>query len=493
MAQRLSNLPFNYNQNYNNTNNLNRFQSNERNCEYNPNSSMFQTNLGPINNTNQDYIITESACSNILGNIYKEINLIRKTYKDEKKINVHFNSNIRNSNEEAYKFKLKLNHLDLKNVIKCDLLKASVPKTRLILTSNDSYNGSHILNTVLTGSDGVISGAEQSVTIQNGNYTFTQLQTQLRTITNLDESVISVEYDTTLPSGGKIHRSGISYLSNHSSSQNIVIKNITAKLAYILGFCKYNDNNQFKQIYGFVNNSSTNLSIRITYSDGSTEDTSNFNANTAFGNQNDFLNILQGTNFKFGYDHIKHKYFLRNNNSLSITDITLTDDNSILSNIIGFNNSSNLNVNQNESYYSPEVKYKIETDSLTPNNGTHNAGETYEYALISKYQIKFIDTHYVYINIPELGSNQPLSLMTRDGNLNVLQCIDLDENYQGISYYRANENDLINNKFNPVNLKDITIEIKDDLGNYYNLETDWTGTLQFTIMEEHEFSNNILN
>lgn len=492
MDQRLNNLPYNFNQNYTNTNNLTRLPTNDRNCEYN-NSSMFQTNLGQIDNHRQGNIISDSTCTNILSNIYKDINFIRKTYKDEKKFNVHFSSNIRNSTEEPHKFKLKLNHLDLRHVIKCDLLKASVPKTRLILTSSDLYSGSHVINTVLTGGDGVINGLEQTATILDGNHTSSQLQTIIRTFSNLSDSVISVESDTTLPSGKVIHRSGVSYLSKHSSSQNVVIKNITSKLAYKLGFITHNDNNPFKMIYGFVNNSSSDLSIQITYSDNTTEITSTFSATTAFGNLTDFLQILHNAKFKFGYDYNQNKYFIRNNHDSNITAITINDSNSILSNILGFKDTSNLSIESNDTYYSSEVKYILETDNLTHNSGAHNASEPHEYALISKYHIRFIDTHYVYINIPELGSNQPLSLMTRNGNLNVLQCIDLDENYQGVAYYRANENDLINNKFNPINLKEITLEIKDDNGNYYNLETDWTGTLQFTVMEENEFSNNILN
>ena len=438
----------------------------------------------------------------LLNNIYNELSLLKKYVANhnndkhynnlEQSVTLHFDSNMRNSEETIHKFSLNLSSLKLRHVVKCDLLKAVIPKTRQLLDVTPEYpTGTHTLVLVESNGSGTLT-TERTETIENLNYTATELETRLKASSTgqLSDTVIDVESGSSLFSSGKINKTGVAYLSDHTATITQVIKKMTCKLAYILGFVAFNDTDPFKEVCGFVNNCGGVYSITVTFDSNGDKTSGTISNNTAIKDLSTFLSTLNiSTNedyFKIGYNTNEHHYFITNNHSSDkITKITVNQNSTTdFTNIIGINTiTQELKTGEK---YNGSKKYILETHESTPNHGTHAAG-TYQYSLVSKYHIKFTDTHYVYISIVELGQHQSYTLLTKKGYKYALQSIDLDENYQGVTFYRANEIDLLTNRFHAQNLNTITLELRDDHGNYYDCSSDWSGTLKFTLMSEKQF------
>jgi len=439
---------------------------------------------------------TNTETNKFLYNIYNELQLLRVYLINNNNINyhknsertkiIHFNSNKRSHNESTYKFTLDLSYLDLNYVVKCDLLKATIPKTRQLLDDIPEQTGTHSIIFVNSNGSGVLSTAT-TITIDKSNYTATELQTKLRTSSILTDTIIDVEDSSTLFSSS-IGSTGVTYLSDHSATRTQVIKRISCKLGYILGFIEFEHHDPFEEVYGFVNNTASNFSIMVTYEDDTTETSGILSSNTAVETLQVFLNTINSGshNFSLQYHSNNHYYFIKNNHNQKIIKITINQDtNEEFSDIIGIHNRT-IDIKSDDIYKTQTLKYILETHSDTPNHGTHASGN-FQYSLISKYHIKFTDTHCVYIHIRELGSNQSNHIITKNSVKHVLGSIDLDENYQGVAFYRANEHDLSHDKFTAMSLKKITLELLDSNGKYYNSESDWSASLKITTISENQF------
>lgn len=475
-----------------NRNNPQYFNNNlPKNENFNQNSSLdtiiFNKNI--CNNKNEgENLLNEQ--NKILKKICGDLEEIKQN-NIEKKIIVHIDSSIRKKNDKIGDFTLDLSQFNLKNVVNCNILKAVIPKTRqLFKNTNTNSSQIHNITTVEADGSGTLTTSDLPHNIIDSNYTATELQTQLKnsTTAHLSNTVINVGPTSTLYSSSSINRSGVSYLSDFDATKYQVIKKMTSELAYVLGFLIHDNHKPYDFAYGFVNNDSVDFKITIndTYESGSLASKKSVNKIS------EFLDKFNNTEyFKIGYDDNLFKYFIINSHETNIiTSIKFNQDSNSFSDIIGIRDI-NLTLKPGEKYFGEEKHY-LEFDDNTPNdgNGSTVSSAVYEYALISKYNINFTDTNYVYISIPKLGSNQNYNLLTSKGVKKALQSIDMNENFQGITYYRANDIDIIYNKNAPINLNVIDLKLLDDDGNIYNPENNWSATLQFTCMVENEYYQN---
>ena len=141
--------------------------------------------------------------------------------------------------------------------------------------------------------------------------------------------------------------------------------------------------------------------------------------------------------------------------------------------------------------YEGNIKYQIETNINTPNDSS-TLVSPFSNKIISKHPIKFLDVHNVYLCIKEIDNKSNINLITKNnGTIHAIANIGLSNNYQLITYYQSNYLDILNKNFNSINCNSITIELRDDVGNYYNLETDYSATLEFTVLNDRYFEENI--
>lgn len=496
----MNNQPGNFFKNYNSEGPLDFIE----NCDgiVNKNNPKFSNTMDNYVNFNQNsnldtVIFNKDNCQNfnnnkdlikqqniILNKISKNLEQIKlKNY--EKKIIVHIDSSIRKKNDNIGEFIVDLSQFNLKNVVNCNILKAAIPKSRQLFKSLNNSN-IHNISTVVADGSGTLTGSVLSHDIIDSNYTASELQAKLRSSTtvHLSDTVINVGPTSTLAGGNNINKSGISYLADYTATKYQVIKKMTLELAYVLGFVNHDNHNHYDFAYGFVNNDSVDFNITI----NDTYVSNSLSSKKSISKINDFLDTFNNTEyFKLGYDNNLFKYFIINCHDTNIiTSIKFNQDLNNFSDIIGMKDL-NISLKPGEKYYGEE-KYYLEFDDNTPNDGNGSTLSTvYQYALIGKYNINFTDTNYVYISIPKLGINQNYKVLTSKGVVNALQSIDMNENYQGITYYRANDVDIIYNKFSPINLNKIEIKLMDDYGNIYNPENNWCATLQFSCITEAEF------
>lgn len=495
------------------------------NCIYN-NLNKNNTNKVNFENDRKDYIIDLKKDINntniLLNNILNELKFSDITNYYEK-ITVNCSSMNRQLDEKIYNFKVNLNDLNLRNVIKCDLIKAVIPKTRQLLsyipetkeyeitrgtsTNGDPGNDGHplhnftVINKYTTNKLNATDDSIHKFTIPNGNYTATELQDVIKSYTSTHAELINTVIDTEFNSiTDHTQNTGFTMLKNNGINL-CILKDITVRLGYILGFVAFDDIDPFYKVYAFVNNSGSDFSITVTYDNNiSTNQTSgilsyeNIGNNTiGCNNLSDFLNLINNNNtntFKLAYDYNQHHYnIVNNNNTKTITNITISHND--FSNIIGFN-TSNVSILPNKILKGIK-KYIIETNPQTPNlpnDLSAGHGGNFAHTLISKYPIKFQDINYTHIKIPEISGSHNIIVNSKDkGLIDVIQSIDMNENYQGIAYYRANDIDLsLSKKFNPIPLKYFTLELLDEHCNYYNSESDWTCTIAFTIKKERDIN-----
>ena len=491
------------------------------NASDNNNNSIIQqnsilNNLEPKDNEqNNNYNI--AYLKNILKNNY-----IEKLFKSNEIIKiVQLNSIYKLDNSTLYDAKFNINSLNLKNVVKCDVLKAVISKTRQLLNkpvNNNYINDKHTIDYCFSDKTNITikttNPTDERLTLNNSNYSVSELEEVIAESTtsldnahwvntklNIDSTMDIINKDSDTIQGHEFNKSGLSILSTTSAEEGAdhtkVITNMTSELAYILGFTKKYFNNPFEKIYAFVNNTTDDYKIKIIYEIADDEDndtdkivSGTFTNSTAYDSITKFLNNLNTDKFSLIYE--KDNYIINNNSNKKIkkieileNDIPITGSNNILSKIIGIS-TTNINKKNRTHSYTGIKKHILEFHENTPNDGTKLTG-IYHGLLISKYRIKFIDTHYVNIDISNIGDDQPIILHTSNKNLHISQNVDMNNNYENIIYYRSNDGELDYGRFKSKNLGPIlNIKLYDDNGLPYHSNCDWVITLKFTMISNIE-------
>tara|TARA_Y100000768_G_scaffold370364_1_gene336116 strand:- start:5327 stop:6790 length:1464 start_codon:yes stop_codon:yes gene_type:complete len=452
------------------------------------------------NNTHYNIAYVKNILkNNYLKNFYKNIEYTKQ---------IHLHSKNRVENSTLFNPKFDISTIGIKNIVKCDLIKAVIPKTRQLINKTTDFNGNYNIRYCYSNNTttSINSGATDNlITINNSNYSVTELQDIITTHTNnhFTNSIIDLDSTTSITNknsdsvlGHTIGGKGtvLGHGSSEVSGQTKVIISMSNRIAYILGYTKLVSDNPYETIYSFNNYSTDNYKIKLIYEDNNNIESGQFNANTGFKNIKDFLNILNTDSFELIYCNNKYKIVNNRNNTLIKIEIlkngTAINGTNVLSDIIGIT-TNNVSLQLFESYNS-DIKYILEFNDNTPNDGSQLTGNYYGF-LISKYSVQFIDTHYIHFGIEELGSLQPIILQTKTKNIQILQSIDMNENYQNIIYYRSNNIDLELDRFTPIGiLSSLKISLYDDNGYLYNCDSDWCVTIRFTMISQKEYDESYL-
>ena len=459
------------------------------------------------NELNNNYNI--AYLKNILKNCYIE-NLFKT--KETVKI-IQLNSVYKLDNSTLYDAKFNIDSFNLKNVVKCDVLKAVISKTRQLLNKpiNNSNNNKHTIDYCFSNhtNDTVKNTDENTLTINNSNYSVSELEEIFventsndwkNTKLNINSTTDITNKDPATIQGYETGNSGLSVLGTTLAGEGDftkVITSMTSELAYILGFTKKYFKNPFEKIYSFVNNTTNNYKIKIIYEIADDEDDDTdyiesgiFQLETAYDSITKFLNNLNTDEFSLIYEN--YNYIINNNNNKKIKKIVILEEDNlingssnILSKIIGIC-TTNINKENRTHSYTGIKKHILEFHENTPNDGTQLT-DIYHGLHISKYRIKFIDTHYVNIDICNIGDDQPILLHTNNKKLHISQNIDMNNSYENIIYYRSNESELDYGRFKSKNIGPIlNIKLYDDNGEPYNSNCDWVITLKFRMISHIE-------
>ena len=466
--------------------------------------------INPSNNDNND------NDNNINYDIAFIKNILKDYFKKDYYKNIEYtkiiqlNSSNRLSNSDIYNAKFDISTIGLKNIVKCDLIKAVIPKTRQLLHQTNNYNGEHSIQYCYSNntSSGInlSNAALLPLVINNSNYSVSELEDIIQSEPNFAKSIIDLDSTTSHTdkssntSLGNVLQ-GYGTLLGHSTSESAsvtkVIVSMSSKIANILGFTTKTYDNPFEKLYSIVNHTNKAYKIRLSYDDSTSIESNEFSIHTAYSDIETFLNILNTSQFELIY--FDNKFQIINNVKKILNKIEILEDgnpinssNNVLSNIIGIS-TVNVNLDLFEKYESKK-KYLLEFNKDTPNDGsTLAATGKYHGALISKHPVHFIDTHYIHFSISELGSLQPIILHTKNKKKEILHSVDMNENYQNIIYYRSHDIDLESDRFTPIGLlNQLNIMLYDDNGHFYNLSNDWCITLRFTMISQKEYDESFL-
>ena len=365
--------------------------------------------------------------SDLNSNINLSTNILKEKYLDnyyrklEQTKIIQFNTTNMKDNSTLYNAKFDISSYNLKNVVKCDLVKAVIPKTRQLLHESINYNGNYNIDYCFADDNdnsNIITNSKQTLIINNSNYSVSELENYLHddSSDNWNRSIINIDSSTTITNhngisyGHEYSHSGLTVLSgsdNNNNNTTKVIISMSNKIAYILGFCKKKLLNPFDKIYSFVNYTDNNFKIKLVFNDNTYIESNTFSKNKAYTNLNKFLECLNNNNFKINY--IDNKYVITAdkliNNIYILKDDNIINGSNVLSDIIGITSNKNID----DKIYHGNIKYFLEFNTNTPNDGTLLVDD-YKGLLISKYPIEFIDTYYVNINIDNIGTEQPIEL-----------------------------------------------------------------------------------
>tara|TARA_B110000208_G_C11787420_1_gene436091 strand:- start:1195 stop:2886 length:1692 start_codon:yes stop_codon:yes gene_type:complete len=440
----------------------------------------------------------ESDNNILLGNINKELRLVRsclltnrqdREYESlEKKFIFHVNSNMKKENEESYSFTLNLfeySPFNLSRVIKCNIINASIPFSRRLLDATPEVDSFHQFIYSYTEVPNV------QVVINNANYTGDELKTYLD-----DKDVEYLEILT----NDHISENSIDGHTRLSGEDGFVLEKMTNKLAYVLGFTDYLSDNPFEYIYGLSTNSSDTISYKFENNndivDAHPDGLGGSLEHEYFNTVEEFLNYINHkiTNayLVFKYNKNKRKFSITNNNTVQssttvddvinpvnkLTYISLTGP---LKELLGISFTSLL---PNQTLYGSERILLEFNESYGKNTTDFNF-------VVSKYKQNFRHVHNVMIGITQIPPQGCLQILTPSGIKNAIQVIPMTSEVDEVTFFRNNDN-IVHNPFNPTNLSRATLELYDQNGNYYNKHLNWSATIEFTLMSDKQFQQNII-